>query len=178
MTDKSTIQGSFCAAVSAKYWSDQLSLGGGSAWVLYFSMDAGINYMNTLLWNVAAMNGALAGYGASISGLVEPTVNAVNNTMISALIGAIVVAGGKVILNFVPRITKPLQLNLSRISGLGGGTGINNNVTDFCQKGHGPTMDGTIVTPPQTPGSCICPTILVDCIRTLYPLFNPLCQAR
>ena len=99
------------------YWAAQL-VNPQSAWISYFSSNAGQNYMNTLLWNTAAMNGALAGAGATFHGLVEPTVNAVTNQMVSALIGALTTTAGKVIFNWIPKITKPLQLNIDRISNI------------------------------------------------------------
>jgi hypothetical protein len=77
-------------------------------WASYFSGNAGQNYMNTLQWSVAAMNGALAGYGATPQGLIEPTVNIVSVNFISSLIGALTATAGKIIFNWIPRITKPL----------------------------------------------------------------------
>lgn len=105
------------------YWVAQLAIAPPppSAWAGYFSSNAGQNYMNTLQWTVAAMNGALAGYGAAPAGLVAPTVNMVTTNMASALIGALTATAGKIIFNWIPRITKPIQLNMQRIGSLNNG---------------------------------------------------------
>lgn len=97
------------------YWVDELA-NPTSDWLVYFSANTGQNYMNTMQWSVAAMNGALAGYGATQNSLIEPTVNSVTNQMVSALIGALTITAGKVIFNWIPRITKPIATSLGSLS--------------------------------------------------------------
>ena len=58
---------------AAAYWANELLNPAASAWAAYFTLpNPGKQYMNSLLWNVGAMNGALATYGASMTGMVEP----------------------------------------------------------------------------------------------------------
>lgn len=102
---------------AATYWGTQLS-NPQSPWISYFSANAGQNYINSLLWSVAAMNGALAGYGAVSNSLIEPTTEIVTNQMVSSLIGALTATAGKVIFNWIPRIVKPLSLSRDRIGTL------------------------------------------------------------
>jgi hypothetical protein len=103
---------------AAQYWRTQIDLGGGSSWANHFSTNAGQNYLNELLWAVAAMNGALSSYGACPTGLIEPTTASVTTKMVSALIGALTVSAGKVLFNWIPRITKPLSINRERVGNL------------------------------------------------------------
>ncbi len=90
------------------YWDAQIK-NQASAWAAYFSSIDGQNYMNTLRWSLAAMNGSLSGYGSSISGLVEPSYDRVTNLIVSSLIGALTLTAGKLIFNWSPIITKPLD---------------------------------------------------------------------
>lgn len=90
------------------YWEAQIK-NQASAWAPYFSSIDGQNYMNTLRWSLAAMNGSLSGYGSSISGLVEPSYDRVTNLIVSSLIGALALTAGKLIFNWSPIITKPLD---------------------------------------------------------------------
>ena len=131
------------------YWSGIIVTPG--PWSSYINIaNNGKNYMNSLIWVVAAMNGALAAYGSSVTGMVEPTTAMVSNQLISALIGAITVTVGKVIFNWSPRIVKPLTLNLSQISNLN--TNVNNP-----RPTNPPAMDKSTTyqpTPIQTQGCC------------------------
>jgi hypothetical protein len=92
---------------------------GGNADLYWRNVIAGLptspwnNYINDPLqtagsdiayWDAAAMNGTLAGYGATPSGMIEPSVNFVTNKMVWALIGALTVAAGKVLFSWIPRI--------------------------------------------------------------------------
>ena len=104
------------------YWQTQITLGGSSSWHNYLSSNAGQNYMNLLLWSTSAMNGSFAGYGSSPTGLVEPSTSMVSNNMISALIGALTVTAGKLMYNWIPRITKPIMGNASLMTQMNGGT--------------------------------------------------------
>ena len=116
-----------------QYWAAQIAGGGGSLWNPHFSSNAGQNYMNSLLWNSGAMNGALAAYAASPIGMIEPITAVVSTKMISALIGALTITAGKVLFNWTPRVTKPLQLSINRISNLGNTSGpIPEGVSDTC----------------------------------------------
>ena len=90
------------------YWAAEVA-SGTSAWAAFFSSNDGQNYLNIMQWSVAAMNGALAGYGATPMGLVEPTTNMVSNNILSAFIGALTVSAGKLMFNWVPKITKPMN---------------------------------------------------------------------
>ena len=112
--------------------------------------------MNWLLWNVGAINGALAGYGSSVDGMVEPTTAMVSNKMYAALIGALTITASKLIFNWVPRIVKPLQLNMDVIVNLNDiNVNTNNDYTTFgiyqysyrgtCTCPLGTTIDGTKV---------------------------------
>lgn len=121
---------------ASQYWLAQIA-NPQSLWAAFFSTTPGANYLNSLLYNVAAMNGALSGYGASPLGLIEPTTNVVSTTMVSSLIGALTVTAGKVIFNWIPRITKPMTLSSERIVGLNSvrnnpTTGPDVNVTAAC----------------------------------------------
>ncbi len=104
-----------------RYWIQQVA-NPTSPWISHFSTNAGQNYMNISLWSTAAMNGALAAYGATPAGLIEPTINAVSNQMISALIGALTITAGTVLFKWIPRITKPFpnsnmeSINLMKFS--------------------------------------------------------------
>ena len=68
----------------------------------------------------AAMVGALAGYGATPSGMVVPSVNFVTTKMASALIGALTVTAGKVVFGWIPRIQ---PVSVAAGTGMGGGGG-------------------------------------------------------
>jgi hypothetical protein len=98
-------------AAYAKLLSE-IGKGGASGWSVYFSTTPGENYINTLYWGMEAMNGSLAGYGATPQGLISPTTDVVSVDMISALIGALTAVAGKVMFKWIPRITKPLQSNI------------------------------------------------------------------
>ncbi len=91
---------------AVSYWANQL--GGGGSWASYLSGHDYEDYINSLLWDVAAINGSLSGYGATPVGLIEPTTNMVSTNMISALAGALTVTAGKVIFKWIPRIVKPI----------------------------------------------------------------------
>lgn len=110
-------------AAASAYWTS--IIGSPGFWAPYLPTNPGQLYMNTLLWNVAAMNGALAGYGSSIDGLVEPTTARVGNRMLSALIGALAATAGKVLFNWSLRITKPFDMEIAgkirHTPGTGGG---------------------------------------------------------
>ncbi len=106
-----------CGSNANNYWIAELA-NPQSSWASYFSSNGGQNYLNTMQWNVAAMNGALAGYGAQSNSLVEPTTGLITNQMVSALVGALTITAGKVIFNWTTRITKPLTLNVSLVSRL------------------------------------------------------------
>jgi hypothetical protein len=110
------------------YWNAQINDELQPYWVSKLSPNAGANYMNTLQWSTAAMNGALCGYGASATGLVEPTTAMVTNRLLSALIGALTATAGKLLFNWTPRMVKPLSLNMSRIEGLNNNGGVNGNL--------------------------------------------------
>ena len=58
----------------------------------------------------------LAGYGATPTGLIEPTTNMITTNMVSALIGALTITAGKVIFNWIPRITRPVNSGLSNMT--------------------------------------------------------------
>ncbi len=95
---------------AATYWNTKIIpvTQGGSAptpgpWAPYLPPNSQ-SYLNLPFYVAAAMNGALAAYGATPSGMVEPSVNFVTNKMVSALIGALTVTAGKVIFNWIPRI--------------------------------------------------------------------------
>jgi len=94
-------------ANSFEYWDAELN-NPASTWGIYFSSFPGENYVNTLYWNVAAMNGALAGYGATPNGLIEPTTDKVTTKMVSALIGGLTLAAGIVIFGWIPGIGNPV----------------------------------------------------------------------
>jgi hypothetical protein len=121
-----TISGSSAAL----YWGTELS-NPQSQWIAYFSTNAGQNYSNSLLWSLAAMNGALAGYGAVSNSMIEPTTSVVTNKMVSALIGALTATVGKVIFNWIPRIVKPLSLSRDRIGKLTNAGNGNNGTAMF-----------------------------------------------
>jgi hypothetical protein len=99
------------------YWIAQIDAG-SPTWGAYLSQNPGQNYMNVLQWSLAAMNGALAGYGATPSGMIQPTTEMVTTKMVSALIGAITATAGRIIFNWTPRITKPFQLQSSVVASL------------------------------------------------------------
>jgi hypothetical protein len=89
-----------------------------------------------MVWSVAAMNGALSAYGATSEGLIAPTTDIVTTQMVSALMGALVVSAGKLLFNWAPRITKPLQFNVERVTDLQNAiTSVNPNVNPGVHKG-------------------------------------------
>ena len=90
------------------YWKTELA-NPLSAWLRFFSANAGQNYNNTLQWSVGAMNGNLAAYGATLTGLIEPTTAMISTNLISALIGALTITAGKLIFNWTPRIVKSIN---------------------------------------------------------------------
>jgi len=142
-----------CGTNANAYWLNQIGTQG--SWDSYFSANAGQNYLNTLQWTVAAMNGALAGYGATPAGLIEPTVDMVTNKMVSALAGALTVTAGKLLFNWIPRIVKPLALNINNVINLGNNGG-NPKGAEFTKSDSDEKccpvspIDGTIVHPNVT----------------------------
>jgi hypothetical protein len=99
------------------YWTLATQAGGSSPWAPYFILNNS-DYNSIPYWVEASMHGALAGYGANIQGLIEPTDHRYTTTMLSALIGALTIAAGKVIFGWIPRITKKLTLNVQTVSNL------------------------------------------------------------
>ncbi|MBX2906952.1 MAG: hypothetical protein KF744_12990 [Taibaiella sp.] len=95
-----------------QYWLTEIA-NPNSAWIGHFSTNPGQNYMNSILWSTAAINGALASYQVTSKGLIEPTIDIVTTNIVSALIGALTITAGKVIFNWIPVITKPLEPSLS-----------------------------------------------------------------
>lgn len=120
------------------YWAGQIAIGSSSPWHNFFPTSPE-NYMDIPYYVEAAMNGALAGYGATPAGMIEPSVNFVTNKMLSALIGALTVTAGKVIFQWIPRIQ---HSGFSTAMGLGGGIdsmavhNVNCHVTDNCAGGN------------------------------------------
>ena len=115
------------------YWATQIA-SPSPFWVSFIGTNAGKNYMNSLLWNVAAMNGALAAYGSSTNGMVQPSTDAVTNQIISALTGGLVITAGKVMFNWIPKIVKPIyQFSTDSNEGgvLPGGPGVERNGGQF-----------------------------------------------
>lgn len=98
---------------AAQYWIRQAEtvppISAGT-WPEFFpsSDDKAVNYSYVPYWVEAANNGALSGYASTPFGLVEPTVNVMTTSMISALIGALTVTAGKVLFNWIPRIQHKL----------------------------------------------------------------------
>ncbi len=92
------------------YWQKVLAAA-HSPWAPHLSTIKVQNYVNSFGWDVGAMNGALAGYGATPMGLVEPTTNKVTTQMVSALLGALTVTAGRVMFKWIPRINTKLSVN-------------------------------------------------------------------
>lgn len=83
------------------YW--RLQIVGPSPWSPYFISNNN-DYNSIPEWVAASMNGALAGYGANVQGLIQPTTNRIGTIMISGLIGSLTIAAGKVVFGWIPRI--------------------------------------------------------------------------
>jgi hypothetical protein len=86
------------------YWNNVIATLGSSGWKVYIVGQLQVLGVDVPYYDAAAMNGALAGYAATPSGMIEPSVNFVTNKMVSALIGALTVTAGKVIFGWIPRI--------------------------------------------------------------------------
>lgn len=142
------------------YWIAELA-NGSSAWLAYFSSNDGQNYMNTIQWSVAAMNGALAGFGAVPDSLIEPTTGVVTNQIVSALAGSLTVSAGKVIFNWIARITKPLDLNVEYISHPD--KDLNPQYRTWCCKD---TVCDNCGTPDPGPSHCSSPCSLCKACKT------------
>jgi len=140
-----------CGTNANNYWAAQIALGGASPWVAHFPNNPGQLYLNNMQWALAAMNGALAAYGASYEGLVDPSTNMVSNKMLGALLGALVATAGKVIYNWIPRIVKPLSLDKERIAIMNNGNNNGNNNTNTAIT----VIDGTIHTMPILTPKCV-----------------------
>lgn len=102
------------------YWAAQV-VALASPWAAYFPPGPE-KYMDIPYYVTAAMNGALAGYGATPDSMIEPSVNYVTNKMVSALIGALVCTAGKVIFGWIPRIQHAASMGaiMPFIGGTGG----------------------------------------------------------
>ncbi|GIV28554.1 MAG: hypothetical protein KatS3mg027_2368 [Bacteroidia bacterium] len=93
--------GSGGGKVLANYWMQQIS--GGGQWINFFdAVDR--NYLNVGAWVGSGIEGILLGARASERGLIAPTTDIVSVELVSALIGGIVVSGGKVLFRWVKRV--------------------------------------------------------------------------
>ena len=94
------------------YWVDKITTPGD--WAPFFLPAAAGNYVNIPFWLAACMNGALIGANATQKGLIAPTTDIVSVNIISSLIGALAIGGGKVIFKWIPRI-QPQQVSENRL---------------------------------------------------------------
>jgi hypothetical protein len=85
------------------YWTTDVAAG-SPVWHNYYQSNVAQNYANIPFWVASAMEGALTGYGANMSGQIDPTTNRSGVQMMSGLIGALTVGAGKVALQWIPRI--------------------------------------------------------------------------
>lgn len=133
------------------YWNQVIAAGNASPWYTYYGTLNGGN-LNIVYWDAAAMNGALAGYGATPGSMVEPSVNFVTNKMASALMAALVCSAGKVIFNWIPRaqhINPMVNMGAGAIYGgggapIGGGPATGISWAPWGNKGNADWCVGTI----------------------------------
>jgi hypothetical protein len=87
------------------YWLAQIALGGGSSWNTPYFVPAKVSAMgNVPFWTSAAIEGTLIGAKSTMRGMIDDTTQIVGNEIISALIGGLTIAAGKVIFLWIPRV--------------------------------------------------------------------------
>lgn len=87
------------------YWLAQIALGAGSSWNTPYFVPAKVSAMgNVPFWISAAIEGTLIGAKSTMRTMIDNTTQVVGNEIISALIGGLTIAAGKVIFLWIPRL--------------------------------------------------------------------------
>ena len=87
------------------YWIAQIALGVASTWNTSYFAPAKVSAIgNVPFWTAAAIEGTLIGAKSTSRGMIQPTTEIVGMEMLSALIGALTIAAGKVVFLWIPRM--------------------------------------------------------------------------
>jgi hypothetical protein len=94
--------GTMIGNTTYNYWLAQIPVAG--PWTPYFTTAKVSAMGNVPFWTAAAIEGALIGAKSTFKSMIDDTTQVVGNEIISALIGGLTIAAGKVIFLWIPRI--------------------------------------------------------------------------